>query len=376
MDVRTARGAGWLLHPALCVVVLLAAGCGFIADKDRIVVARMGDETITRGDLFRVIREMPDKERPIIRNKGDLLRALNQYIDDEIKGPMGRELRDELSEEQMAPLRARAREQVFQENEDLDYRQIYAMEVPADGQATPAMEAYDISARGLRNMKDLIEDRTDIVLEDLLGELAVTRRAFEALEAGEITLDEEEIEAEFALRREDFQSHEWIKFRAIRFPSSKEGSSAAAKLVSETETNAAFEAAFERVAASEPQRVMRDREIENNPDVDKFAPFWRAVHGCEAGDLLAPVFLPEHEMVEMRGDQRRVVTVPAAFLALEVIDHQAAASLSLEQVLARQDTAQDLLSPLLYAQMIEHLREVQGVEIYEEQLPDVTMLGR
>ncbi len=81
-------------------------------------------------------------------------------------------------------------------------------------------------------------------------------------------------------------------------------------------------------------------------------------------------------MVEMRGDQRRVLTVPAAFLALEVLDHQPAASRSLEQVLSRQDTAQDLLSPLLYAQMIEHLREVQGVEIYEEQLPDVTMLGR
>src|SRR6056297_564145 len=45
-----------------------AAGCGSIADKDRIRVARLDDTYITRGDLKELISDMPDKERPNIRN--------------------------------------------------------------------------------------------------------------------------------------------------------------------------------------------------------------------------------------------------------------------------------------------------------------------
>ena len=81
-----------------CLLALaLAMGCGMIADKDRIKVAKINDRYITRGDLYKVIREMPDAERDI-RTKGDMLRVLNRHIDELIKLPLSQEVEREVQE--------------------------------------------------------------------------------------------------------------------------------------------------------------------------------------------------------------------------------------------------------------------------------------
>jgi hypothetical protein len=370
--LHTGGAAGALV---LFLAGLLAAGCGMIADKDRIVIARAGGENITRGDLFRIIREMDDRERPNIRNKGDLLRVLNAHLDEQIKLPLGRELDASLAPEERERYLALAREQVFRENEEMNYRAVYAMEPPADGQPTPAMQAYNISVLGLRNMKDLIDDQVDTLFEKLMAELALMRLAEQALEAGELDLDRDDLIIEYELRREEFRQYEWIKFDAIRFPNSREGAVAAAQLREQAAMGGTFDAVLERVAGEMPDRVMLSQEIEHNTDDAKFADFWRDVAGAKPGSVLGPVFLPEHQGIAVHGDQMVSKTVPSAFLTVKVLDHRPAETLTLDQVLARPDTLRSLAMPVAQAVMMEKLREQRGVEIYEDRLPDIGALG-
>lgn len=369
------RTAGLLGALAPALAILLAAGCGMIADKDRIVVARLGGENITRGDLYHIIREMDDKDRPNIRNKGDLLRVLNAHIDERIKLPLGRELDASLPEAERERYVALAREQVFRDNEEMNYRAVYAMQPPADGQPTPAMQAYNISVQGLRNMKDLIDDQVDALYEKLLAELALMRLAEQALEAGELELNREDLAIEYELRREEFRQFEWIKFDAIRFPNTRDGAVAAAQLREQAAAGAVFDAVLERVARDAPDRMMLSQEIEHNTGDSKFADFWRDVAGARPGSVLGPVFLPEHQGIAVHGEQMVATEVPAAFLALKVLDHRPAENLTLDQVLARPDALRKLAMPVAQAVMMEKLREEQGVEIYEDRLPDVGALG-
>ena len=119
----------FLYMPVIAVFFLLFAGCGQITDKDRIKVAKIGDKYITRGEIFRIIRDMPDTQRPMIRNRSDLLRVLNQYIDSRIKLPLGQHLAEEGKIE--VP-REVARETFFQESGDEAeiLRHSWNMEVP------------------------------------------------------------------------------------------------------------------------------------------------------------------------------------------------------------------------------------------------------
>src|SRR5690349_19638712 len=90
---KNRRGTTTILGFALLLPILLgAAGCGLIADQSLIVVAKLDGKNITRGMLDDLIYDMDDKERPNIRTRQDYLRVLNQYIDQEIKIPLGQEM--------------------------------------------------------------------------------------------------------------------------------------------------------------------------------------------------------------------------------------------------------------------------------------------
>jgi hypothetical protein len=347
----------------------MAAGCGAIADKERIVIATLDGAPITRGDLFEVIRNMDDAARPNIRNRGDLLRVLNAYIDRQVKKPLGKELDEKLPEEQKEQLMAQAREQVFLENEDKNYRQVYAMEPPADGKATPAMESYNITVNGLLNMKALIDDMAEVRYEINLGDYAVDLRAVEAFRAGEIAATPDELRNEYTFRKEEFQTFEWMEFQAIRFPASDDGAAAAAQLRQKLAAGAPFEEAFNEALQEDPQKVLIS-EIENNPTLTRFQSFWRNASGAKKGEIVGPVFLPAYtQQVQMKSGEVANVQMPDAFLVLEVLDHRPARIMTIEEA------QNQLLPPILHVKMLERLREERGVEIYPDQLPDVTALA-
>lgn len=361
-----ARAAAWCLAMG---AAFMAAGCGMIADKERIVIATIDGAPITRGDLYEVIRNMDDAVRPSIRNRGDLLRVLNAYIDRQIKRPLGRELEAKLPEEQQAQFMAQALERVFMEHEDKNYRQVYALEPPADGKATPAMESYNITVNGLINMKALIDDMAEVRYEIILGDLAVDVRAVEAFQAGEIAATPEELRNEYAFRKEEFQTFEWMEFRAIRFPAGDEGAAAAARLRQALAAGGTFEDAFNEAMQEDPQRVLIS-EIENNPALARFQSFWRNASGASAGEIVGPVFLPAYtQQLQMKSGEVANVQMPDAFLVLEVLDHRPARTMTIEEAQQR------LLPPILHVKMLERLREERGVEIYPGQLPDVAALG-
>ena len=348
---------------------LLTAGCGMIADKERIVVAELDGKPITRGDLYEVIRNMDDAERPNIRNRGDLLRVLNAYIDRQIKMPLGKELDEKLPEAQKAQLMYQAREQVFIENEDKNYRQVYAMEPPADGKATPAMEAYDITVNGLINMKDLIDDMAEVRYEIMLGDLAVDIKALEAYRAGQLAATDEEKRNEYDFRKDEFKTFEWMEFRAIRFPAGDEGASAAARLRQDLAGGGSFEEVFNKAAQEDPQQVIIS-EIENNPELARFQSFWRNASGAEKGEIVGPVFLPSYtQQVQMKSGEVANVQMPDAFLVLEVLDHRPARVKTIDEALDQ------ILPPILHVKMLERLRDERGVRIYQDQLPDASALA-
>ena len=345
-------------------ILPLFPGCGYIADKDRIVVAELDGRKITRGELYQIIREMPDNERPEIRNKGDMLRVLNTYIDEQIRIPLGKELDQKLPEEQRQVLRAQAREEVFTRNEDYNFRAIHAMEVPADGSATPAMQDLNITARGMQNMKDLIENNTDIVYEKLLGSLAVQARAALALQQGQMRISEDLLKQEYELRKGEFMAFEWIKFRAIRFMATPEGIAESAVVRQRIEKGETFDALFTEYAAKDVRYVI-ESEIENNPALEKFRGFWDNASGAETGQVIGPVYLPSYTQSMEQSGKVTNVQMPDTYLVLQVLEHRPARPMTIEEARPQ------LLMPLATAQMTEQLRTEHGVQIYEDMLPDV-----
>ena len=124
--------------------LFVVSGCGQITDKDRIRIAKIGDRYITRGDLYKIIRDMPDTERPLIRTQSDLLRVLNTHIDSRIKLPLGKKL---AAEGKVSVDREQARERVFVESgdEEEQLRAMWQMEVPQAGVVTPMMKLYGLT---------------------------------------------------------------------------------------------------------------------------------------------------------------------------------------------------------------------------------------
>lgn len=354
------------LYVLIAAVGWFCAGCGYIADKDRIVVAELDGRRITRGELYQLIREMPDNERPEIRNKGDLLRVLNSYIDEQIKIPLGKELDQKLDDAQRQALRAQAREEVFVRNEDYNFRAIYAMEIPGDGQATPAMQDMGITTRGMQNMKDLIENNTDILYEKMLGNVAVEARALQAVRDGQLSIPEEELKVDYELRKSEFLSFEWIKFRGIRFLANAEGIAESAQVRERIEKGESFDSLFTEYAAKDVRNVV-ESEIENNPALEKFRGFWENASGAEAGEVVGPVYLPSYtQSIQETSGKITNVQMPDAYLVLQVIEHRPPRQLSLDEARPM------LMMPLAIAQMMEKLRQEHGVVVYEDKLPDVS----
>lgn len=352
----------------LLLTAILAPACGQIADKDRIRIAKIGDRHITRGDLFKLIRETPDVARPLIRNRGDLLRFLNQHIDSRIKLPLGRKLAEE---GKVHVPRELAREQFFRESgdEEEQLRHAWSMEIPPPGVITPLMKVYGLTPELLQFNKDMIEEGTDAVIARLQGEQAVQYLAMEALREGRITVDEKEVERDYQFMKEQLVTFETIRFLGIRFPSTvTDASGAAAQLRKRMDAGESFDALVEEYAArgkEDQVEYVIQSDIENNPALTRFRGFWSAASGAQAGDVVGPVYLPAYQqVVEMSDGAPRVTDMPEAYLVFKVLEHTPASVLGLEEARPQ------IVLPLITAKMMHALREEKGVEVYEDKLPD------
>jgi hypothetical protein len=337
------------------VLLVITSGCGMIADKDRIRIAKVNEDYITRGDLYRVLREMPDDERPAIRNKGDLLHVLNTYIDEQIKKPLVPAVEQELGAgKELAPRQAAA-QRFFAEHPDDNFEVIYQIQDPS---------VVDMTQTQLDLTKQEIELQIDRVHDKMKADAAVMYTALKAYKNKETTIEDREFEQEYGFRKDGLKTLEKTKFRAIRFPTEEADSErSAADIRRRLEAGETFDAVFNEMAAKKPGSAI-ESEIENNPTLERFRGFWMSASGAEKGAVLGPVFLPEYQM--MAEVQGRVASrnMPAAYLVLEVLEHQAERTLTLEE-------AKQALAPtILVSKTMQRLREQNGVEIYEDKLPD------
>ncbi|MBX3176957.1 MAG: hypothetical protein KF886_06345 [Candidatus Hydrogenedentes bacterium] len=364
------RGKQYLGGLAALVFVVSGAfftgpGCGLIADTDRIVVAKIGDKSITRGDLFRLIYEMDDDERPIIRSRMDYRRVLDQYIDRQIKMPLGQQM---AQEGKLNIDREMAREQFFKQSGDREqeYRHMWSVPVPKDGEETELMKVYNLRAADIQAMKNIIEQETDRLIEQMQGEAAVHTLAAEAFRNGEIELDPEALRLEYEINQEQLHTFEGMTFLGLQFPASDPESSAEASRVRERVNNGeSFDAILEEYLA----RSMRygiESDIENNPSLTRFQTFWDQASGAREGDILGPLYMPEYARAGQDASGQPVQqTVPATYLVFKVLEHRPARTLTLEEATPM------LAAPIAYAAMMEKLRDERGVEVYEDKLPEV-----
>jgi len=345
----------YTLLPAAVVSMLFTAGCGMIADKDRIRIAKINDEYITRGDLFRVLRDMPDDERPVIRNKGDLLRTLNTYIDERVKAPLIPQYEEQLVK--IVPREAAA-QRYFAEHPDTNDYAFYKVQDPA---------AVEMTQAELDLTKQEIDQRIDQVWDKMKADAAVMLAAADAFKNKELVIEDQEYEQEYRFRKDTLKTLEWMKFRAIRFPADAPNSEhLAAEIRRRIQGGESFEEVYSEMASKQPGSAI-ESEIENNPGLERFRGFWMSASGAEKGTVIGPIYMPEYQvMVEVQG-RRTARNMPAAYLVCEVLERKDQRELTLDEAKPK------LLPVILVSKMMQRLREQNGVEVYEDKLPDPSL---
>ena len=338
--------------PLLIVPVVLVAssGCGYIADKDRIVVATLNGEPIRRGDLAEVIRKMPDEVRPLIQNKGDLLRTLNKYIDDQIKAELSKELK---AEGKIQVDRNLARDRYFEKHPE--FRSVYQIRDPAAIQMTEG----DIAA-----LKAEIEFGVDEEEEILLREEALHYKIQEAVQAGAVSVTEEEFKGAYTMLKGALVKPEFVEFIAIQFPVAAPGAvEEAGRALRRLDQGEPFDDVLATYLKLNPAMGMRSA-LENNPASAKYRQFWEVVSGCEVGQRFGPVFMPVREQFGVAEDgTTQLQSVPPVYLVLEVIEHSPARTMTVDEARPAITTS------LLKSKVTQLLRAEHGVEIYPDKLP-------
>ncbi|MBI3117479.1 MAG: hypothetical protein HYZ00_02260 [Candidatus Hydrogenedentes bacterium] len=356
---------------ALPLLLVIAAftpfSCMQIAEKDNLVIAEVDNENITRGDLFRILRNMEDTERPEIATKSDLLRVLNQIIDERISIPLGEQLG---KEGKINVPREAARERYFQSKGDDAEELRYIYNLNEKEAKTELMEVYDLTPEIIRARKDVIEIKTDIILEKMQGRQAVAYLAMQDFQAGTLQPDEAAVQREYDLRKNEFINYEWMSFRAFRFPSAiPEAPELAAKVRGRLDAGEPWDQLESEYLALNPDFVI-ESEIENNPTLQRFRSFWEHASGAQAPSVLGPLYLPAYQVMAQDAQGRpQPVQMPDSYIVLKVLE-------SRPERVKTLDEAKPLIVPeVLITQEMEKMRQEHGVKIYEDNLFDPAQFG-
>ena len=337
----------WLSLPvviAYCSSSLLSAGCGWLADKDRVIIAEIDGKSIRRGDLKRIIREMTDEERPLIQNKGDLIRVLQKSLDDRVKTALADELR---SQNKLEVPRDLARAFYFSKNPE--FAQVHLVVDPS---------VMGLTEQDLVALKASVEFGVDDEEERLYREGAVNYRVREAVLAGAMTVSDDEFELEYSLRKEELRTLETLEFVAITFPAmDPEAASQAAEIKRRIVSGEPFSAIVAEFEAKSPSQVMRTG-FQNDPSATKFQNFWFSAENSQRGDVLGPVFLPAFQLQS----PTQSIDKPESFLLLEVLDHIP------ERMKTLEEAKVNLAPEILFRKMMKLLREEHGVKVFEDKL--------
>lgn len=364
------RGAAASLWMSLAAVFFSA--CGMIIDKDRIVVAKFGDDTITRGDLFAHLRRMNDSDRPRIRNRGDLLEVLNKNIDDRVRLAMAERFASgaaefaQVAQQLYVPMSIATERYIAEAGDEAQMvRMMLLSPLPPPGEETPLMREFGMSHQQWRARRDYYEIQVEDKRDKMQGDNVIAFLGVQAYQSGKLAVDPARVEREYLLKKEQMHKLEQLAFFAIEFPASAPGATAnAAATRARIDAGESFDAVAAEFQARDPNSVSNSA-IENNPTLEKFRTFWEQASGAAPGTIIGPVFLPSSGRVRIGADGKPVqYRAPDSYLVLKVLEHQP------ERVLTLQEAQPELMPELIYAEQLKALRAELGVEVYEDQLPD------
>ncbi|MBX7257182.1 MAG: hypothetical protein K1Y02_12535 [Candidatus Hydrogenedentes bacterium] len=345
-DGRT-RLALWL---ALFAMVW-GAGCGYIADKNRIRIATMDGKPITRGDLTKILHDMDPDERPTIKTRGDLLKALQNYIDMRLKNELAKSLKDQGKIHVPRELAER----------------IYLIKNPEQVGMIGNPEEYKLTQRDIEYMKQERELGIDKELEKLEAEQAVAFRIDEAMKSGLIQILDEEYQSEYETRKQDLKHYEKVSFRGVFVPASNpEAGSIAASIVGRLHAGESIDDVAKSLANAKADIL--EAQLSHDPRNQKFAGFWQQAAESKPGDIVGPIFIQGWERGRLDAQGKQILEqLPESLLVAQVVDEVPETQKTLEE-------SKEALAPLiLYAKVMDQLRKEHGVSIFEENLPDPSM---
>lgn len=350
MLTQSFRGARF----ATLAAVLLVSSCGYIADKDRIKIAMFDGKPVTRGDFDKVLREMSAKERPLIRTKGDMLKAVQDYLDQRVREKNAEEL---VAANKLHVQRELA-EAVLRINEPEVF---FKIENPEDYKMNEADVMY------LEKERDY---RIDEMVKKLEAEQGVYYRIEEAVAGDTIAISDEEYADEYEIRKPQLMHPERVAFTGVLIPGDSSEIRSKSTEIAKKLREGSAPRDFVGGASAIPGAVLIEAELENDPANLKFAPFWQQAAGAQVNAVIGPIFV--RGWTEATEDAQGNVTqrpYPNGMLVCVVTDRTDQTQKTLEE------SKPELQRNVLYAKVMQQLRQENGVEIFEDKLADPGMYG-
>lgn len=350
--IARVRRFGVVAIGVLCAAAPWLVGCGMMVDKDRIEVARIGDRVITRGDLKRHLWAMTPEERPTIHNRGDLLRVLESYIDNQLQQSLARNMLDE--------------GQLRIDRDEIARR--YDLEHPEMAMSIDAMVEGGIARADAEMQYETIQQQREQGIERMyqqaLARAAVVEAITREASAGSLTIDESEYEREFRYQADTLFNPEMVRARGLLFPAELPNSGPKS---AEARRELIVEQNWDAVAAKYTQErsaIVFQSQLEMDPQ-PKFRDFWEQASGAQPGTVIGPIIIQGWEVVTRGADGNPVTRrLPTGYFVGQIAEQRPATPMTLEQ-------AKEVIAPgIYYVKLMKRLREEHGVRVLEDNLWD------
>ena len=332
---------------SICLAVFIGS-CGWIADKDRIRIATFDAKPITRGDFEKVIRNMAPEERPLIRTKGDVRKALQNYLDTLVRNKNAKDLLEQ--------------KKIFVPRELAEA--YYRFRHPEAFIEMTRPEDYNLTQRDVEYMKEEREIKIDEAWQKLQAEEGVRHRIEQAVQNGLVSISDAEFATEFEIRRKELVHFERVAFSGVLVPGGTEESRAAATEIKQKILQGSSPAAISQEYAALNATVI-ESVLANDPSKPKYKSFWEQATGAPVGGIVGPVFIQGWTAREQDAQGKTTERPYSDGMLVFVVTER-----SDEKPKTLEESKKDLEFNLLYAKMMEQLRTENGVQIFDDKLPD------